>query len=103
VFRPQLGWRRALGRVSLRGDVSHLLPPFPQGAHESDLLALSTLRPSLTFTKYQTAHGEAVLLWTTFTAPEHALQGTFEEPSQVAERSSGEAVHVRDQPRLVDH
>jgi sucrose phosphorylase len=40
---------------------------FPDGAPESDLLALSTPRPSLPFTKYQTAYGEAVLLWTTFT------------------------------------
>jgi len=41
---------------------------FPDGAGESDLLALSTPRPSLPFTKHQTAHGEAVLLWTTFTS-----------------------------------
>jgi sucrose phosphorylase len=41
---------------------------FPQGARESDLLALYTPRPSLPFTKYQTAHGNAVLLWTTFTS-----------------------------------
>jgi sucrose phosphorylase len=41
---------------------------FPQGAHESDLRALQTIRPSLPFTKHQTAHGEEVVLWTTFTS-----------------------------------
>ena len=40
---------------------------FPAGARESDLLALSTPRPSLPFTRHQTAHGETLLLWTTFT------------------------------------
>jgi sucrose phosphorylase len=41
---------------------------FPQGARESDLLELYRPRPGLPFTKYQTAHGQAVLLWTTFTS-----------------------------------
>ena len=41
---------------------------FPQGARESDLLALSGPRPSLPFTKHRNAHGERVLLWTTFTS-----------------------------------
>ena len=41
---------------------------FPQGARESDLLALHTTRPTLPFTKYQTATGEQALLWTTFTS-----------------------------------
>jgi sucrose phosphorylase len=41
---------------------------FPQGAHESDLLALSTPRPTLPFTKHTNARGKHVLLWTTFTS-----------------------------------
>jgi sucrose phosphorylase len=41
---------------------------FPAGAHERDLLALHTPRPTLPFTKHRTAYGEAVLLWTTFTS-----------------------------------
>jgi sucrose phosphorylase len=40
---------------------------FPEGAHESDLTALHTPRPSLPFTTYETAHGTR-LLWTTFTS-----------------------------------
>jgi sucrose phosphorylase len=41
---------------------------FPDGAREEDLLALYRPRPGLPFTKYQTAHGTQVLLWTTFTS-----------------------------------
>src|SRR3954467_14249744 len=41
---------------------------FPQGARESDLLALSTPRPTLPFTKHTNARGEHILLWTTFTS-----------------------------------
>ena len=41
---------------------------FPQGACESDLLALSTPRPTLPFTKHTNARGEHILLWTTFTS-----------------------------------
>jgi len=41
---------------------------FPQGARESDLLALSGPRPLLPFTKHRNARGEQVLLWTTFTS-----------------------------------
>lgn len=41
---------------------------FPQGASESDLLALTTPRPGLPFTAHQTRCGEEVLLWTTFTS-----------------------------------
>ena len=41
---------------------------FPHGARESDLLALNTIRPSLPFTAHETARGEKVLLWTTFTS-----------------------------------
>src|SRR5688572_12123946 len=40
---------------------------FPDGAQQSDLIALHTPRPSLPFTKHQTARG-AQLLWTTFTS-----------------------------------
>ena len=41
---------------------------FPDGASEPDLLSLSTPRPSLPFTRYRTARGTDVLLWTTFTS-----------------------------------
>jgi sucrose phosphorylase len=41
---------------------------FPEGARESDLRALQTIRPSLPFTKHRTAYGEEVVLWTTFTS-----------------------------------
>jgi sucrose phosphorylase len=41
---------------------------FPQGASQADLLALHAIRPGLPFTQHQTAHGERVLLWTTFTS-----------------------------------
>src|SRR5687767_8126672 len=41
---------------------------FPDGAQESDLHALYTIRPTLPFTKHQTAAGESVVLWTTFTS-----------------------------------
>src|SRR5688572_32821761 len=41
---------------------------FGDGARESDLLALHTPRPHPPFTKYRTAHGDDVLLWTTFTS-----------------------------------
>jgi sucrose phosphorylase len=41
---------------------------FPDGASESDLVALNTPRPGLPFTAHETAHGEKVLLWTTFTS-----------------------------------
>jgi sucrose phosphorylase len=41
---------------------------FSQGARESDLRALQTVRPGLPFTKHQTAHGDEVVLWTTFTS-----------------------------------
>src|SRR5688572_10956619 len=40
---------------------------FPDGAQQSDLIALHTPRSSLPFTKHQTARG-AQLLWTTFTS-----------------------------------
>jgi len=41
---------------------------FPHGASESDLRALYTIRPTLPFTKHETATGEPVVLWTTFTS-----------------------------------
>jgi sucrose phosphorylase len=41
---------------------------FPQGATESDLRALYTIRPTLPFTKHDMASGESVVLWTTFTS-----------------------------------
>ena len=41
---------------------------FPQGARESDLLALHNIRPGLPFTQYDTAHGRRVLLWSTFSS-----------------------------------
>jgi sucrose phosphorylase len=41
---------------------------FPPGAYESDLLALSTPRPTLPFTTHTNARGEHILLWTTFTS-----------------------------------
>lgn len=41
---------------------------FGEGARESDLLALHSPRPTPPFTKYRTAHGAPVLLWTTFTS-----------------------------------
>jgi sucrose phosphorylase len=41
---------------------------FPQGARESDLLALHTPRDSPPFTRHRTARGNDVLLWTTFTS-----------------------------------
>jgi sucrose phosphorylase len=40
---------------------------FPEGARESDLLALHTIRPELPFTVHDSAHGRRLLLWTTFT------------------------------------
>ncbi|HVZ20372.1 MAG TPA: sucrose phosphorylase [Vicinamibacterales bacterium] len=41
---------------------------FPQGARDADLLALHTIRPELPFTVHDTARGERVLLWTTFSS-----------------------------------
>jgi sucrose phosphorylase len=41
---------------------------FPQGARESDLRALQTIRPGFPFTKHQNARGEQLVLWTTFTS-----------------------------------
>ena len=41
---------------------------FPDGARESDLRALYSIRPTLPFTKCETASGTPVVLWTTFTS-----------------------------------
>ena len=41
---------------------------FPQGARESDLVALHTIRPGLPLTVHDAAHGARLLLWTTFTS-----------------------------------
>jgi sucrose phosphorylase len=41
---------------------------FPDGARETDLLALQGPRPALPFTPHRTARGTGVLLWTTFTS-----------------------------------
>jgi sucrose phosphorylase len=41
---------------------------FPRGARESDLLALSSPRSTLPFTRHTHARGRQVLLWTTFTS-----------------------------------
>jgi sucrose phosphorylase len=41
---------------------------FPDGARESDLLALHTIRPGLPFTAQDAATGGRSLLWTTFTS-----------------------------------
>ena len=41
---------------------------FPDGAPESDLRALYTIRPTLPFTKHEMAAGASVVLWTTFTS-----------------------------------
>jgi sucrose phosphorylase len=41
---------------------------FPDGAREADLLAIYRPRPGLPFTPHQTARGEQMLLWTTFTS-----------------------------------
>ena len=41
---------------------------FPDGATESDLQALYTIRPTLPFTKHDTLRGAPVVLWTTFTS-----------------------------------
>ena len=41
---------------------------FPDGARESDLLALHSIRPGLPFTSHRTRRGEPALLWTTFTS-----------------------------------
>jgi sucrose phosphorylase len=41
---------------------------FPDGAREYELTALHTPRPGLPFTPHESAQGEHILLWTTFTS-----------------------------------
>ena len=52
---------------------------FPDGASESDLVALNTPRPGLPFTAHDTARGEKVLLWTTFTSEQIDLDVSHPE------------------------
>lgn len=52
---------------------------FPQGARESDLLALHTIRPELPFTVHDAAHGARLLLWTTFTRDQIDIDVTHPE------------------------
>src|SRR3954469_20169095 len=52
---------------------------FPQGARESDLLALNTIRPELPLTVHDAAHGERLLLWTTFTHDQIDIDVTHTE------------------------
>lgn len=49
---------------------------FAQGARQSDLLALHTIRPALPFTVHDAAHGTRLLLWTTFTSDQVDLDVT---------------------------
>jgi sucrose phosphorylase len=41
---------------------------FPDGARDTDLLAIHTPRPGLPFVQHRTAQGQNVLLWTSFTS-----------------------------------
>jgi sucrose phosphorylase len=41
---------------------------FPDGARQSDLLAIHSIRPGLPFTQHHAVCGRSVLLWTTFTS-----------------------------------
>ena len=52
---------------------------FPDGASEPDLQALYTIRPTLPFTKHETAAGASVVLWTTFTSDQIDLDVTHPE------------------------
>lgn len=52
---------------------------FPDGARESALQALYTIRPTLPFTKHETAAGPPVVLWTTFTSDQIDLDVTHPE------------------------
>ena len=52
---------------------------FPHGARESELLALRTIRPELPFTVHDTARGERLLLWTTFTRDQIDIDVTHPE------------------------
>jgi sucrose phosphorylase len=52
---------------------------FGEGARESDLLALHTIRPELPFTVHDSAHGTRLLLWTTFTRDQIDIDVTHAE------------------------
>ena len=52
---------------------------FPEGAGESDLLALEAPGSGLPFTTHRTAGGEEILLWTTFTSQQIDLDVHDEE------------------------
>ena len=52
---------------------------FPGGASESALLALYTIRPTLPFTRHDTAAGASVVLWTTFTSDQIDIDVTHPE------------------------
>ena len=52
---------------------------FPQGARESELLALSTIRPELPLTVHNAGHGRRLLLWTTFTRDQIDIDVTHPE------------------------
>lgn len=58
---------------------------FPHGASESDLLALITPRPGLPFTAHQTACGNRVLLWTTFTSDQIDIDVSHPEAQRYLE------------------
>jgi sucrose phosphorylase len=55
---------------------------FPQGARESDLRALHTIRPELPFTVHDAAHGARLLLWTTFTSDQIDIDVTHPQGRQ---------------------
>ena len=55
---------------------------FPQGARESDLMALHTIRPGLPFTVHDSAHGARLLLWTTFTSDQIDIDVTHPQGRQ---------------------
>ena len=59
---------------------------FSGGASESDLLALYTPRPHPPFTKYRTAHGDDLLLWTTFTSEQIDIDVHHPEGRRYLER-----------------
>jgi sucrose phosphorylase len=55
---------------------------FPQGARESDLVTLYTIRPALPFTVHDPAHGARLLLWTTFTSDQIDIDVTHPQGRQ---------------------
>jgi sucrose phosphorylase len=55
---------------------------FPQGARESDFVALYTIRPALPFTVHDAANGARLLLWTTFTSDQIDIDVTHPQGRQ---------------------